>query len=224
MTGRRKIALAAALTSGLVLMSGLVAGAASPAVQAAALPASSGEGGATVVDSIELFEQPMDARGRPTGPRVRVDPAQHQPDAPAIAAAAGPRRPAARPPSGKRTLQAASGCKTVWVARTRTSVVGTLLWRYQQDKYFCWSYPQVTTVSVSAYPCCLDPFWRWAGNIGSSGWYFSRFGSSRGGHYSFRQGRFDQVVFGTVTTSSYPWTKLWVYGNGNWSYATDVSS
>jgi hypothetical protein len=217
MTRRRRIALAAALVTGL----GLAVG---PAAAHAALPSASNEGDAAAVDSIELFEQPMDARGRPTGPRVRVDPAQHQPDARAVARAAGPRPSTQRPASSRRTLQAASGCKTVWVARTRTSVFGSLLWRYQQDKYFCWSYPQVTTVSVSAYPCCLDPFWRWAGNIGSSGWYFSKLGSSRGGHYSFRQGKFEQTVLGQVTATATPWTKLWVHGDGSWSYATDVSS
>jgi hypothetical protein len=215
MRNRQKVAWIAAMVTGLALLT------------AAAAPATSGDVrlvNGPSIETVELFEQPMDSRGRPTGPRVRVNADEHRPDAVAVAAAAGRRSTSGRTVVAEtRAAQAASGCKTVWVARTRTSTFGSLLWRYQQDKYFCWSYPRVTTAQANAYPCCLDPFWRWAGTIGSSGWYFARFGNSRGGHYSFRQGKFQQVVLGQVTSTATPWTKLWVHGDGSWSYATDVS-
>jgi hypothetical protein len=219
MTSRRWIALTATLAAGLALVAG------SSASWAATLPAPGADVGAEdvpTIESVELFEQPMDTQGRPIGPRVRVDPRGHQPDG---AAGRAPRRTrTGEPAAGRRALQSASGCKTVWVARTRTSVFGSLLWRYQQDKYFCWSYPRVTVVNVSAYPCCLDPFWRWAGQVGSAGYFFTRFGNSYGGHYSFRQGKFQQTVLGQVTATATPWTKLWAHGDGTWAYATDVSA
>ncbi len=215
MRTRRMTVLLAALATGLALAAGAFAGPTMAGNDKAAAGRS--------VDTVELFEQPMDARGRPTGPRVRVSPDEHRPDAAAIAVADAPASVSVVSPARRGALQAASGCKTVWVARTRTSTFGSLLWRYQQDKYFCWSYPRVTAAQANAYPCCLDPFWRWAGPAGSAGWFFSRFGNSSGGHYSFRQGKFQQVVFGQVTASATPWTKLWVYGDGSWSYATDVS-
>jgi hypothetical protein len=206
--------IAAALTAAAVTANGVLA-------QAEGTPA---DGPATAPGGHEqAFEQAMDSRGRPLGPPVEVSPAAHRPDAAAHAAAATPSRGGPPAVSGGRRLQA-SGCKTVWVRRYQTGYFGETLWKYTQQKYFCWSSPRVTNVKTSAYGCCTDPFWRWVGNVASAGWFFTWSGDSRGGHYSFRQGRFDQVVFGTVTTSSYPWTKIWVYGNGNWSYETDVSN
>jgi hypothetical protein len=214
MSNRQKVAWIAAMVTGLALVA---------AAPAAPVPGDVRLLTGPAIETVELFEQPMDSRGRPTGPRVRVSADEHRPDAVAVAAAAGPGSTSRRTVVETRVAQAASGCKTVWVARTRTSTFGTLLWRYQQDKYFCWSYPRVTTAQANAYPCCLDPFWRWAGTVGSSGWYFAKFGNSRGGHYSFRQGKFEQTVLGQVTSTATPWTKLWAHGNGSWSYATDVS-
>lgn len=218
MTHRHWIALATTLATGPALLAGSAAG------QAATLAARADPGApnASTVESVELYEQPMDTHGRAIGPRVRVDPRGHQADG---ASGEAPRMTRAGEPAvGRRALQSASGCKTVWVARTRTSLFGSLLWRYQQDKYFCWSYPRVTVVDVNAYPCCLDPFWRWAGPVGSAGYFFTKFGNSRGGHYSFRQAKFEQSVLGQVTATATPWTKLWVHGDGGWTYATDVSA
>jgi hypothetical protein len=216
MTGRRFCAsIAVVLVATAVSTSGALA-------VAEGTPA----GGSAATPGVheQAFEQAMDSRGRPLGPPVEVSAAAHRPDAAAhVAASAPPRGGSPLTATGGRRLQA-SGCKTVWVRRYQTGYFGETLWKYQQDKYFCWSSPRVTNVQTSAYGCCTDPFWRWVGNVGSAGWFFAWSGNSRGGHYSYRQGRFNQVVLGTVTTSSYPWTKIWVYGNGNWSYETDVSS
>jgi hypothetical protein len=162
----------------------------------------------------------MDRRGRPTGPRVFVDPNRHRPDVGAQAAAQGPTGGGADP--GGRQLQA-TGCKTVYATRFRTGYFGETLWKYTQQKYFCWSSPRLTSVQTQALACCLDPFWRYAGTVGANGWFFASLGDSRGGHYSFRQGRFDQSILGSVLSSAYPWIKIWAYGNGTWSFQTDVS-
>lgn len=151
---------------------------------------------------VVAYEQPMDPAGRPLGPKVRVD--------------------ATAPPATKRVraTQASSGCKTVWVSRIGKSMLGFTIWKYTQEKYFCWSYPQVTTTQVNAYPCCTDPTWRWVGQIGAAAYYFTWAGSSRGGHYSFRQGKFEQRLGDLVLDTAQPWTKIWAYGNGSWAYAT----
>lgn len=166
----------------------------------------------------QVLVQEMDARGRPLGPPVEVAAQAGGPDATAPAAPSVATRSAR-----SRDLQAASGCRTVYVHRWRSGYLGETLWKYTQEKYFCWSYPRLTNVRTTAYACCVDPFWRFAGTVGSAGWFYTWGGSSQGGHYSFRQGRFDQVVLGKVTSSAYPWTKIWVRGDGSWSWQTDVS-
>ena len=165
-----------------------------------------------VVEEV-LAEQPTDRAGRPIGPKVTVPPDAHRYGS-ARLASAGRATP--------RTLRAsASGCKTVWAARIgRSFLFGTTLWKYTQEKRFCWSFPRLTSVNTNAYPCCTDPTWFYTGAIGSNGWFFSWAGSANGGHYSFRQGRFEQRVLGKVLDSAQPWVKLWVHGDGTWQYDT----
>jgi len=170
--------------------------------------------------SVEVvaYEQSMDGSGNPLGPRTRVSAEAHAPSARALRVAAAKPRPAAAR-KASRTLQG-SGCKTVWVSRIGRSLLGFTVWKYTQEKYFCWSSPRVTVVQTNAYPCCTDPTWRFTGQIGSAGWFFSWSGDSKGGHYTFRQGRFEQVLLGRLFDSDEPWTKIWVYGNGDWAYNT----
>lgn len=199
----------------VLVVAGLTALVGAGGAQAAQLVSDAGD---SVVVHEAAFEQPMDAQGRPLGPPVAVEPGSRRPTAAAWAVAR--HRPPDQPRARVRSLQG-SGCKTVNVYRYGSSFLfGTKLWEYHQEKYFCWSYPRVTSVQTQAYPCCTDPTWKFMGTTGSKGWFFTWSGSSSGGHYSFRQGRFDQVVLGTTVTSVYPWTKIWAYGDGSWSYAT----
>jgi hypothetical protein len=175
------------------------------------------------VDREEAFLQALDSRGRPIGEPVRVDPDGARPDAGALAAASVPLGArVAQTRTGSRALLG-SGCYTAWVTRSRSGYFGETLWKYTHEKRYCWTSPRLTSVQTQASACCVDPFWRWRGTIGSNGYFFRWSGDARGGHYSFRQGRFDQVVGGHVTASAYPWIKIWAYGNGSFSYATDIS-
>lgn len=201
---RRIAALAGAAAGACALAAGPAFGTAAPPESAVAW-----------VEEV-AYEQPMSTSRTPLGPRVLVAWVRHAPGPTAASRPAKGRRPVARP---TRSLQG-SGCKTVWAARIGKSIFGFTIWRYTQEKYFCWSYPRLTSVQTNAYPCCTDPTWFWKGNVGSAGWFFAWAGSSRGGHYSFRQGRFEQRVLGRVIDSAQPWVKLWTYGNGGWSYAT----
>ena len=91
---------------------------------------------------------------------------------------------------------------------------------FTQEKFFCWASPRITYVRVNAYPCCTDPFWRWQGHLQRRSWYFKWSGNKRGGHYSFRQGKFPQDLVKFSLSTQQPWVKLWVYGNGGWAYRT----
>ena len=171
----------------------------------------------TPVDRVEAFVQAVDARGTPAGPRVDRD---RGPDS--AAPPSGPITGAAARRSGKRSLQA-SGCYTAWVTRSRSGYFGETLWKYTHEKRYCWTSPRLTSIQPQAQACCVDPFWRFRGTVGANGYFFGWSGDPHGGHYSFRQGQFDQSVGGQVISSAYPWIKLWVYGNGSFRYATDIS-
>jgi hypothetical protein len=123
--------------------------------------------------------------------------------------------------SGSPEVASLSGCKTLNAWRNGYTLLGMLAWRFHQVKYWCWSYPSITTVSVGAYVSNLLSTYYYRGVVSAHGWFFSWAGSSRGGHYSFRQGQIDNCLlrYGCIR-SEYPWVKIWAYGNGGWSYST----
>jgi hypothetical protein len=112
----------------------------------------------------------------------------------------------------------ASGCASVdWYESGHSSLFGTLVYRFHQTKYWCWSYPSITTVSVGTYVSNVDSSEAYRGLVSSDGYFYNWSGSARGGHYSLRQGHFENCVikYGCIG-SSYPWTKIYVNGNGAW--------
>jgi hypothetical protein len=171
-------------------------------------------------DRVEAFVQAVDAHGTPVGPAISIDSRTGRPDS--AAPRSGPIAGAATRRSGRRSLQA-SGCYTAWVTRSRSGYFGETLWKYTHEKRYCWTSPRLTSIQPQAQACCVDPFWRFRGTVGANGYFFGWSGDPHGGHYSFRQGQFDQSIGGQVISSAYPWIKLWVYGNGSFRYATDIS-
>ena len=171
-------------------------------------------------DHVEAFVQAVDARGVPTGPAIAVGSDSGRPTV--TTPPGGPRAGVATRKSSVRSLQA-SGCYTAWVTRSRRGYFGETLWKYTHEKRYCWTSPRLTSIQSQAQACCTDPFWRFWGTVGTNGYFFGWSGDPHGGHYSFRQGRFDQAIGGHVISSAYPWIKLWVYGNGTFRYATDIS-
>ncbi|MGH3030500.1 MAG: hypothetical protein ACRDNE_06985 [Gaiellaceae bacterium] len=118
--------------------------------------------------------------------------------------------------------QSAAGCRTVDVARIGRSALGFVVYKFHQVKRWCWSYPRVTSVRTSTYVSNVDPNWDYRGVIASNGSFYRwccRDG--RSGHYTFRQGRFDNCIpwIGCIRRE-YPWVKIWVRANGTWSYDT----
>lgn len=110
------------------------------------------------------------------------------------------------------------GCKQVDWYESLHSWIGSLLGRFHQVKSWCWSYPAVTSINVGTYvsdvACCIQ----YAGLVAYYGWYYTWSGSSRGGHYSFREGKFTNCLFkyGCTGGEAYPWVEIYVNGNGAW--------
>lgn len=113
---------------------------------------------------------------------------------------------------------AASGCARVDAWVTSTTFLGFVAYRFHQVKHWCWSYPHITSVNVGTYFSDVDPNYYVRG-VWGHGWYYTWRGSSRGGHYSYRQARVENCIlhYGCIR-NEYPWVEIWVNGNGAWAY------
>lgn len=118
---------------------------------------------------------------------------------------------------------AASGCVRVDAWVRSSTLFGFTAYRFHQVKHWCWSYPHITSVNVGTYFSDVDPNYHVRGTWGH-GWYYTWRGSSRGGHYSFRQAHVENCVFhyGCIGTQ-YPWVEVWVNGNGAWAYNAGIA-
>jgi hypothetical protein len=119
---------------------------------------------------------------------------------------------------------ALAGCRRVDVAKTGRDIFGFVVYRFHQVKRWCWVYPRITHRYVSTYVSDVDPNMEYGGLVGVNG-YFYRWccGSASSGHYSYRQGRFDNcILWFPCSRREYPWVKIWAHGNGSYSYATGL--
>jgi len=127
----------------------------------------------------------------------------------------------ALPGIGTNACCSPSACDTVDVVRGVGGLVfgWSHLANFHHRVYWCWTYPRITGVNVSCYATDLS---QWFGvqfnGCGGGGYYYSWAGSSKGGHYSLRQGDFSQCI-PSVACSAHvnPWIQLWVNGNGAWT-------
>jgi len=176
-----------------------------------------GGGGATAT--------PTDRAGDPIGPTVSESATAAAPSQSDLAAARGTQGSAviaARTP--RRTVHAAAGCKDIDAWRYSTSfLVGTVVYKFHQTVHFCWNTAnQLTVVNTGTYVSNVDPNWIYRGLTASSGYFFTWCcGQAQSGHYGLRQGHFDNCIlkYGCVG-SEYPWVKIWIHGDGSWSYDT----
>jgi hypothetical protein len=123
-----------------------------------------------------------------------------------------------------RVAISAAGCRTVDVARVGRDIFGFVVYKFHQIKRWCWSYPRITSVSVSTYVSDVDPNMEYRGIFGSvSNYYTWCCGSGRSGHYSLRQGKFENcILWFPCTRTEYPWVKIRAHGNGSYTYATGI--
>ncbi len=110
-----------------------------------------------------------------------------------------------------------SGCDAVEVTRDITGdIFGDWIGTFHHRVYWCWSYPRITGVNVACWSTVDGSF---INDNGCDGWgyYYNWRGSGHGGHDSFRQGDWDNCVFGWGCFGNiYPWIEIWVNGNGAW--------
>lgn len=161
---------------------------------------------------VEAWYTPLDASMRPIGPRRQALP---------LAATAAERLDGRTTQQGRR-LQAASGCAGVDVARIgRSGIVRSVVYKWHQVKGWCWAGGKVTTVDVSTYISNVDPNWRFRGELAGSGSFYPWSGVGASGHWSLRQGSFENCIlkYGCIG-SEYPWVKVWVHADGTYAYDT----
>jgi hypothetical protein len=118
----------------------------------------------------------------------------------------------------------ASGCRTVDVARVGRDIFGFVVYRFHQVKRWCWNSPRITYRYVSTYVSDVDPNMDYKGVVASTGNYYTWCcGTTRSGHVSHRQGRFDNcILWFPCTRREYPWVRIWAHGNGSYSYSTGI--
>lgn len=119
---------------------------------------------------------------------------------------------------------AASGCRTVDVARVGRDLFGFVVYKFHQVKSWCWSYPRITSKSIYTYVSDVDPNMRYGGIVAATGYFYPWCcGNAYSGHYSFRQGKFQNcILWFPCTRTEYPWVKIWAHGNGTYTYATGI--
>jgi len=166
-----------------------------------------------------------DRAGSPIGPTVSEPQAEFAPTQSDLAAAPVTDDSAVIPVrTAKRTVMAAAGCRDIDAWRYSTSFLfGTLVYKFHQTVHFCWnSANKLTVVNTGTYVSNVDPNWTYRGLTASDGYFFEWCcGAAQSGHYGLREGHFDNCVpkYGCVG-SEYPWVKIWVQGDGSWSYDT----
>lgn len=161
---------------------------------------------------VEAWYTPLDASMRPIGPRRPAVPL----------ATTTTERLDGRTTQSRRRLQAASGCAGVDVARIgRSGIVRSVVYKWHQVKGWCWSGGKVTSVDVSTYISNVDPNWRFRGELAGSGSFYPWSGVGSSGHWSLRQGAFENCIlkYGCIG-SEYPWVKVWVHADGTYAYET----
>jgi hypothetical protein len=117
-----------------------------------------------------------------------------------------------------------AGCRGVdyWV-KMDSSVLQTLLWKFHQDVYWCWSYPKITQISVGTHVSDMAFNILYHGVVSSNGYWYTWRNAAHGGHYSYRQGWFENCIFHYGCVGSwYPSIQVWVNGNGANTFQWDV--
>jgi hypothetical protein len=128
--------------------------------------------------------------------------------------------------TGESTVAVASGsgCRTVDIPKVGRDIFGFVVYKFHQVKRWCWDYPRVTSVSTYTYVSDVDPNMNYGGIVASiSRFYTWCCGRGTSGHYSMRQGKFQNcILWFPCTRTEYPWVKIWAHANGSYAWATGI--
>ena len=226
----RMVALLAGLAVASVISGQALAGTPAASGQATSEPAglavpSVGAVGTLTVGGGEATVTPTDRAGNPTGQTVSEPQSSFAPSQSDLAAAQDVQGPAvivARAP--RRSPHAVAGCSDIDAWRYSTSFLfGTLIYKFHETVHYCWNTAnKLTVVNTGTHISNVDPNWIYRGLTASDGYFFTWCcGQAQSGHYGLRQGHFDNCVlkYGCIG-SEYPWVKIWIHGDGSWSYST----
>jgi hypothetical protein len=119
---------------------------------------------------------------------------------------------------GTAACCSSSGQDTVSFELTKRTVLGFVAWRYHQVDHWCWSYPDITCLSIGSNFYDLDGQENVNYQDHGYGWYYSWSGAGDGGHYAERDGSVSNCIlhYGCLSTS-YPYVNMWLNGNGAWT-------
>ena len=130
-------------------------------------------------------------------------------------------RAGAQAPERSVAAVSASGCRTVDIPKTVRDLFGFVVYKFHQVKRWCWTNPRITSVTVSTYVSDVDPNMEYGGIVNSASYYYAWCcGSGTSGHYSLRQGKFENcILWFPCTRVEYPWIKIWAHGDGSYAWA-----
>ena len=169
--------------------------------------------GAGNTPTVEAFEFPSAANGKPTGPETPINPDSYNVRGNDIAAFELPAGPTAAP-----VTAAASGaaCKTVYVVRYLKSSLGSNIASFTQTKTFCYGGGVITSTTVKVSGKGISSGWRYCCVSGSSASFYAwKVGQPKSGHWSYRQGKFTNGAL-----SAFAAITIYSHADGSWSYTT----
>ncbi len=104
-----------------------------------------------------------------------------------------------------------TSCTTVHREATAYSYLGSKMYSYAMDKYFCFNGSTVFNINVNAYLAYSDGIHSYLGTVGSTDYYKN----GNTSHYSFRQAHIRKCVvqYGCIA-DMYPWIEIEGYYNG----------
>jgi hypothetical protein len=111
-----------------------------------------------------------------------------------------------------------SGCRSVRYNYRMRSTLGFTIYKWWQEKYWCWRANAVTYVQVSAYLTNVDATVDYRGIKTATDYYRTALNNTKGEHYSMRQASIAHCVlkYGCYGYS-YPYVRIYARGNGTWS-------
>jgi len=112
-----------------------------------------------------------------------------------------------------------SGCRTLYAGINRYSATGFRLYRFTQQKYYCWSGGRITQQSYTAYLSYSDGD-RYLRSVEKWDYNFSRGGYSDGGHRSYTKGTVEACIISWGCYGvAYPSADIYVYGDGTYYWS-----
>jgi hypothetical protein len=115
------------------------------------------------------------------------------------------------------------GCRYVHARATRHNLAGFVVFRYQEQVYWCWNGYSITQFWRDRWPSDVNFSWSWDGHVWTDcGPYDAEHCSGKTGVWgatASTKGQFHVCIAWWLCKTKFPTLSLSVYGNGAWSGA-----